>query len=88
MHGDAFAARDVADNAFAANRIATARAVDQHVALPADRDGVVIAEDAAHHAGDAARLRGQTLDSMSPAMECVAPAGSKRASTWRAEYFP
>ena len=33
MHRHAFAARDVSDDRFAANRIATSRAIDQHVAL-------------------------------------------------------
>src|ERR1700728_443627 len=61
MYGNAFAARDVADNSFATDRVATARAVDQHIALAADGDGIVIPEDAAHHAGDAPGLRSQTL---------------------------
>ena len=40
VHGDAFAARDVADDGLAANGIATARAVDQQVAVAFDHDGV------------------------------------------------
>src|SRR5580693_8182643 len=56
VHSHALASGDVADNAFSANRITTLRAINQHVALPANGDGVVVAEDAAHDAGDCARL--------------------------------
>ena len=41
MHGHAFAARDVSDDRLAANRIATARAIDQQVAMAFDCDGVL-----------------------------------------------
>src|SRR5579863_1891310 len=47
MHGDAFAARDVSHDALTANGITTAGAVDEHVSLATDRDGVVVSEDAA-----------------------------------------
>src|SRR5258708_5486529 len=57
MHGHAFAPRDVADNTFATNGIATSGPVDEHVALAFDRDGVVIAEDAANDAGNPTRFR-------------------------------
>ena len=53
MDGNSFAARDVADDAFATDGVTTARAVDQHIALAFDGDGVLLAaEDTAHHAGD------------------------------------
>src|SRR6267154_198476 len=58
---DSFSTRDIADNALSANRIATARAVDQHIALAFDHDGVVIAKDAPDHAGDSAGLVGESL---------------------------
>src|SRR5579863_6423536 len=61
VHRHALAARDVPDNSFAANRIAAAGAVDHHVSLAAHGDGVVIAEDAAHHAGNSAGLRSQAF---------------------------
>ena len=51
VDGHAFAAGNVADDGFAANRVATAGAIDEQVAVPADDDGVgVSAEDAADHA--------------------------------------
>src|SRR5260370_13001260 len=56
MDGNAFPSRNVADNALAANGVTTSRAINQHVTLTLDGYGVVIAEDATHHAGDAARL--------------------------------
>src|SRR5580692_7840296 len=61
VHSHALASGDVADNAFSANRITTLRAVDQHVALPTNCDGVVVTEHSAHYAGNGARLRSQTL---------------------------
>src|SRR5579859_591102 len=61
VDGHAFAARDVADDALAADGIAAAGAVDHHVSLAADGDAVVVAEDAAHHAGDGAGLRSQAF---------------------------
>src|SRR5579871_5730120 len=56
VHRDAFAARDIANDAFTADRIATAGAVNHHVSLTADGDGIVIAEDAAHDAGNGAGM--------------------------------
>ncbi len=44
VHSHALAARDVADDAFAADRITTSGAVDQHIALSTDGDSVVVAE--------------------------------------------
>src|SRR6202021_3349962 len=43
VDGNSFAARDVADDAFATDGVTTARAVDQHIALAFDGDGVLIA---------------------------------------------
>src|SRR5712691_9048904 len=43
MHGHTFAARDVADDTFSTDGIATLGAIDEHVALAADGDSVVIA---------------------------------------------
>src|SRR6202140_4728316 len=61
VHGHAFAARDVANDSLAADGIATSRSIDEHIALPAYRDGVVIAEDAAYNAGNASGLRRQAF---------------------------
>src|ERR1700722_4368154 len=61
MHRHSFAARDVADNAFSADGITTAGAVDQHIALALDHDRVVVTKDPAHHAGDGSGLRTQSL---------------------------
>src|SRR6185312_13582754 len=52
MNGHAFAARDIPDDGFAANRIATSGAIDEQivVALYFDRAIVsALAEDAPHH---------------------------------------
>ena len=56
MHSHAFAARDISDDAFAADRIAAARAVDEHVSLAADCDGVVISEHPAHNTCNRSRF--------------------------------
>src|SRR5215469_398028 len=52
MHRHALAPRDVADDAFTANRITTSCPVHQHVSLSAHHDGVVIAENPPDDAGD------------------------------------
>src|SRR6266851_686270 len=59
VNGDSLATRNVADDALSTNGIATAGAVDQHIALTLDHDGVVVAKDAAHNAGDGAGLVGE-----------------------------
>src|SRR5215471_2302030 len=51
MHSYALATSDVADDTFAANRVTTARAVDQHVSLAANRYGIVVTKNAADYAG-------------------------------------
>src|SRR5579863_857263 len=62
MDSHAFAARDVTNDAFAADGVTTARAVDQHVALALDGDGVVVAaEDTAHYAGNRSAFAIQLL---------------------------
>src|SRR5580704_14705471 len=61
VYGYALASRDVANDAFAADRITTAGAVHQHVSLAADCDGIVISKDAANDAGNATGLRRQTF---------------------------
>ena len=53
----AFAAGDVADDGFAANRVTTTGAVDQQVALSGHANGVVVlvaAKNSPHYAGEAA----------------------------------
>ena len=53
----AFAAGNVADDGFAANRVTTTGAVDQQVALSGDANGVVVliaAKNSPYHAGEAA----------------------------------
>src|ERR1700688_3640688 len=57
VHGHAFAARYVANDSLAADGIATSRTIDEHIALPAYSNGVVIAEDATYDAGNASGLR-------------------------------
>ena len=54
MHGHTFAAGHITDDRFAAYGIATARAINEQVALPLHADGaaVIATEDAAHHAAD------------------------------------
>src|ERR1700689_3211325 len=61
VHRHALATSDVAHDALSPNRIATARAVDQHVTLALDHDGVVIANHALPHARDSARLVRESL---------------------------
>src|SRR5437660_354328 len=56
MYRHALAARDVADDALAANWVATSRAIHQHISLPAHGDRVVISENSPHEAGETARL--------------------------------
>jgi len=54
VHRHAFAARDVADDLLAANRIAAARAVDQHIVDASHGDPVAPESDRAlHHRGHA-----------------------------------
>ena len=55
VDGNAFAAGNVADDGFSANGVATARAIDEQIALSADDDsvGVSASEDAADGAGKA-----------------------------------
>ena len=79
MHRYSLAARDVADNALSANRIAAARAIDQHVALAFDHDGVVIAKDAPHDAGDCAGLVRMSLR-----LQCRPPSKASRPPAARA----
>src|SRR6476619_8172712 len=54
VHGHALAARYVTDSRLAANRIATARAIDQQIAVALYAYGVamVSAKDASNHAAD------------------------------------
>src|SRR6185312_4214332 len=53
MHGDAFAAGDVANDGLSANGIAAAGAINEHVALTFDADGAAVsAEDAADNAAE------------------------------------
>src|SRR5258708_9785763 len=61
VHRDSFAASDVADDAFSADGITTAGAVDQHIALAFDHDGVVVAKDAANYVRNGAGLIGESL---------------------------
>ena len=56
MHRDALSPGDVANDAFAADGVTTAGAVDQHIALAFDHDGVVVAKNAADDTGDGTRL--------------------------------
>src|SRR5580704_7429458 len=61
VDGDAFAAGHVADDGFAADRVTTACAIDQQVALSLDADGVVVlvaTENATHHTGQAGGFLG------------------------------
>src|SRR5215469_4992038 len=61
MHRDALAACDVSDDVFPAYRVTTTGAVDEHVSLAADGDGVVVSEDAADHTGETTGLRSQAF---------------------------
>src|SRR4029077_1707972 len=59
MDGNALATSDVADDGLAPNRVATAGAIHQQVAVALDANGVVVlvaTEDAPHHARESARL--------------------------------
>ena len=79
VDGDALAARDVADDGFAADRVTTSGTIDEQVALALDDDGVVVAaEDAAHDAADSRRAR------LSAFASSRAGGGARRAQAWPA----
>src|SRR5271166_2227713 len=58
---DSLAAGDVSDDAFAADGVTTAGAIDEHIALAFDHDGIVIAKYAADDAGNSTGLVGKAL---------------------------
>ena len=91
MHRDSLAAGDIADDLFAADGVATARAVDQQVilALDLERLRAPAEEDALDRVGHLAERVADDagVGSAAGSIAMVEP-GSSLLSTWRAEYLP
>jgi hypothetical protein len=90
VDGDALAAGDVADDLFAANGVATARAIDEQVVLALDLERVRAGEvQLAHRVGHGrfAGCRAWLLGGGLGSAWLVEP-GASLLSTWRAECLP
>ena len=89
MHRHALAARDIANDGFAADRIATLGAIDQQIVHAFDANDRIAVRTTRHARRGRARLpaAARAPSAAPPGSGSTCP-GASFCSTWRAEYLP